>query len=461
VELLISVTILAIIVIPLMHVFLTSSKINIKSRKTLRATTVAQDIMEGLKAYDIEELKTQFNNPGDGFYVINDSIVKGGVGEDETREAAEVSTDADGNPNPGYYCFTMEGVTLQGSEYDALIKIDGRDYMESGTHTAKQSNTDATGTPKAHNNGGFAVVSAIDTDNGTVTETYSMKRKALDEALAFFESDFRDDGVITDEQMPDDVINWTNTDTFFDTISRNIDVTLEKDPTPDADGNDVVNVSASICYDFEYSGTHTLVYVMGSEAGGPDPCGEMKGETKRLNIMYYPLYGTNVLDEQITINNGAAVPLELTVAKQVYSSNDSVDPAADPDVLSDAKLFAFEKNYKLDLKVQKAGGALCGKDDFTLRTNVGTNLVNLSYADVKDGDSSWQLAINGDSADSKKYNVFNLSGVRIDALSAPGTDNEITEVIYDVTVEVYKAGAADKDFPEEDKMVSIDGSKNN
>ena len=49
VELLIAVVILAIIVIPLMNLFVSSNRINIKSRQTLRATTVAQDIMEGLK----------------------------------------------------------------------------------------------------------------------------------------------------------------------------------------------------------------------------------------------------------------------------------------------------------------------------------------------------------------------------------------------------------------------------
>jgi hypothetical protein len=92
---------------------------------------------------------------------------------------------------------------------------------------------------------------------------------------------------------------------------------------------------------------------------------------------------------------------------------------------------------------------------------VGTNVVNTSFSGGKDGDTPSQLLINGDAASAKRYNVFNLSGVRIDALSAPGTDNEITEVIFDVTVEVYKAGAADKDFPPEDMMVSIDGSKNN
>ena len=92
VELLIAVTILSIIVIPLLHMFITSTKINVKSRQTLRATTVAQDIMEGLKAYTLEEVRSQFeppegvggsgyHYPTDGFYVIDSSMIQGGVRE--------------------------------------------------------------------------------------------------------------------------------------------------------------------------------------------------------------------------------------------------------------------------------------------------------------------------------------------------------------------------------------------
>ena len=67
VELLIAVTILAIIVIPLLHMFVTTSRLNGKAKQKQRATTVAQNLIEGMKAYDINELREQFNQPVDGF----------------------------------------------------------------------------------------------------------------------------------------------------------------------------------------------------------------------------------------------------------------------------------------------------------------------------------------------------------------------------------------------------------
>ena len=69
----------AIIVVPMLHGFITSARMNGKARVAQRATTVAQDIMEGLKAYDIVELKEQFGDPMNGFYVIESKLIKGSI----------------------------------------------------------------------------------------------------------------------------------------------------------------------------------------------------------------------------------------------------------------------------------------------------------------------------------------------------------------------------------------------
>ena len=50
VELLVAITILAIIVVPLLHAMASSARVGLKARQHLRTTTAAQDIMEGLKA---------------------------------------------------------------------------------------------------------------------------------------------------------------------------------------------------------------------------------------------------------------------------------------------------------------------------------------------------------------------------------------------------------------------------
>lgn len=63
VELLVAITIFAIIVVPLLHTFVSSSRVSLETRRRLRVTTAAQDIMEGLKAESIESLSCSFNYP--------------------------------------------------------------------------------------------------------------------------------------------------------------------------------------------------------------------------------------------------------------------------------------------------------------------------------------------------------------------------------------------------------------
>ncbi len=442
VELLISVTILAIIVIPLLHMFVTSSKINIKSRTTLRATTVAQDIMEGLKAYDIDELKAQFNNPTEGFYVINDSIIKGGMREDTAREEAEVGTGTDGTTNPGYYCFVLEGVTMQGSEYDALIMVDGRGYQTvdgtNGSHTANQANMGVDGvTPKAHNNDGFAAVTAIDeSKDGVYAEKAEFAEEILERIRTTYKDEFEADGI-----EPADVTFKTS----GLTVSRSYTVNISDGGT-DTAGNPVADVEVKAVCECGYNGESRTVDV--SDLIHDRYASFISGN---YYFLYYPLYAA--IDEEIEINNAADIPLNLTIAKQIYASEDSTDPY----VLSDSQLNAAEKNYHICVNI--SGGSL---NQTQIRTNLGTNLTNSKYLDGEgeNSDLPGQVKFTYNNAVSK-MNIFTLSGVRNTSLGAEGTDGELTEVIYDVTVEVYKAGAADKDFPQEDRMVSIDGSKNN
>lgn len=62
VELLIAVSILAIAVIPLMTNFVVSSKVNSKSKVTMNGTAVAQNIMEGINAYGVEQTIIQLED---------------------------------------------------------------------------------------------------------------------------------------------------------------------------------------------------------------------------------------------------------------------------------------------------------------------------------------------------------------------------------------------------------------
>lgn len=444
VELLIAVVILAIIVIPLLHLFISSTRVNVKSRKTLRATTVAQDIMEGLKAYNIDELKTQFNDPEEGFYVINDKLIKGNIREEASLE----DEDGSGDPDEGLYCFSMSNVSMQGSKYDALITVDGRGYMAPLAGTSD---------PSAHdqelNSSGIAKIGSIKKNvDGVYSEGIKhynyidLKEECTPEEYESNESlKYRKeiqkvglDKIWNRHKIEFEARGLTRKDLTYRNlnVSKYYTVDIKDSGSVDKDGNVIADVETTV--ELEYS----TGYVSGTVEAKKDYTDFSSGN---FYFLYYPLY--NAGDESITVNNPDHLPFCMYIIKQIDSKT--------PDKMTDAQLTLAEKNYYVEVEV--VGG---DNDKIQIRTNLGWNLVNEQYlsaeGDAKEvpGQATFLLG-------SSKMNVFTLSGKRNTTLGLPGTGSEVTEFIYDVHVAVYQEGAAAKGFPDEDRMVTIDGSMYN
>lgn len=155
VEVLIAITILGIIVTPLLHAFVTSANTNAKARRIMDATTLAQNIMEDLKAGSLEDLARQFNGcEGDAVITVGDDLT---VFEeepqsykiDESLEDEDLSNYSNrlsirkvgtenlaegekpqgvfiGQSN-GKYSFTMRNVPMGNSSYDVVIGVNESD----------------------------------------------------------------------------------------------------------------------------------------------------------------------------------------------------------------------------------------------------------------------------------------------------------------------------------------------
>ena len=479
VELLIAVVILAIIVIPLMNLFVSSNRINIKSRKTLRATTAAQDIMEGLKAYNIKEIKEQFADPASGFYVIDSRLIKGGVAEETALEV-----DPSGNPANGLYVFSMKDVTMQGSKFDAKITVDGRGYM-TGTLTHDNEFNDAA----------LADARSIDKKNGTFVETEKIRQAVLTSVFkdssmeAAIKDKLRTSGVADgdldtaygDLQDPSksDYICYKNLTTFFDKASRTITIDLSVSAEVDEDGRPKVDMEVTEEYVFElnydpvsHTGGHVetsgdmgsgfMVKDMGcgniTRMVEVDPATGADVEKINVNLFYYPLYGASAPDK-IVINNSSGAGLNLLVAKQRHEKVDSITGlpvSGDPEYLPDSQLMAEEQTYKAEIEINDTYGF--DPDHFTLKTNLGLNLVGSKYLAGAPIEIPTQFSVTGRNLN--QLNIFTLDGVR-SALGKPGTPGEATELIYDVQVSIYEEGAAASGFPDDMRKVVIGGSMTN
>lgn len=501
-ELLIAVVILAIIVIPLLNLFLSSNRLNIKSRQTLRATTAAQDIMEGLKAYNIEEIRTQFDKPADGFYVIDSRLIKGGVAE----EAPGM-----GNPTDGLYVFSMKDVSMQGSKFDAKIVVDARGYMDparfaSHSHIYEQAFFDGEkctmcGAFKADrkhdgifNDAALADARSIDKENGTFAESTKIRRAVLDSVFkdtnikSAVKAKLKASGV-ADADLDDayeslwkkntplsaNYVCYKNAPAFFDQISREIIVDLSVSGEVDENGDPKADMAVTQKYVFQYkdiNGINVSVPTYGDVDAGIVVNKMPRGSIARtedgklnVNIFYYPLYGASAPDK-IIINNDSGLDLKLLIAKQRYEKlkDDPANPGqkipdlSDPEYLSDPQLLSAEQTYRVEIEVNDTYGF--DPDRFTLKTNLGLNLVGEKYAG-----SSIELPSQFHPATIagmplNQLNIFTLDGVR-SPLGKAGAPGEVTELIYDVEVSVYEEGAAASGFPLDKRMVVIGGSTTN
>ena len=443
-ELLIAVTILAIITIPMLHMFVTSARINGKSRITLRATVLAQDIVEGLKAYHIEEIQDQFNGVED-FEMLNHSVIAGDCTytEDVQREKDENGEDPTdpSKAKPGRYYFILRNAKLENSKFDVLISVDATGYVEGTTSTKHNSFL---------NTSDVAKIAGM---NKSTDASYEQSAFMNDAALSKAQLEL---------EIPGDDVTYK---TAGLTCERTFTVTFKDGGTvTDKEGITRQKTEAFVTckYEFSYGGM-TYTYIPDGMAGVDEagntglPCGSFTG--RNFYFFYYPLYDAKadkLIFDGMAAGWSKAEPMNLYIAKQTDTS------------LSDTDLNKAETNYGPVVNILTAGA-----DTFRIFTNLGVNLVNESFlagigktpSDPKKPESIRELknlAVfqhNG-GVTAKTLDIYYLSGIRDTNYGKEGADDAVTEFIYDIVVEVYEQGAADAGFPSDMRKVTFDGTKN-
>lgn len=475
VELLVAVAILSIIMIPLLHMFLSSTRVNVKSRERLRATTLAQDVMEGLKAYSVDELKEQFENPIDGFYVIDEQLIKGSVREDVEREVAENDLDGDGKADPGVYYFVMSDVQMQGTACDALIKIDGRgyrdDYAAGSDYTEHEKVLDGT---RKLNNDQISKISAVDLKKDAVfREDPLVRQRMLKEVNEYYYT--KDGGDVTADGWLWYEDGWFLPDTLLSGAGgvsgeRKITISITDSGSVDEEGN--VIGQAAITYEHfnwmrgseKYPDDGSKRYGVADEHGTAlqDYIMTTTFTSGNVYLFYYPLYGNG--KDSIVIENEINVPLRIYLVKQI---DDTTAGELADFTMTDAQLnIAEAQKYHAEVDVTNAAKN-CTVENTKIRTNLGFNIVNDAFLTgegaIKKANNQVKFKLNN--SFNNQMNIFDLAGIRNSDLGKAGGNDDITELIYDVTVTIYREGAAALAFDETSdevvKMVTIQGSKNN
>jgi prepilin-type N-terminal cleavage/methylation domain-containing protein len=117
-ELLVSIAILAIVMIPLMNSFFQAMKINQKSEKLQNYNNVTSNIIENLKSMDLDQVLTQYASQR----VYYDSVAK-------------VYTTNPAAGEEGIYYFSMEDIPEEDVSYDVIVKVGADTYRYQKTDT--------------------------------------------------------------------------------------------------------------------------------------------------------------------------------------------------------------------------------------------------------------------------------------------------------------------------------------
>ena len=158
IELLISITIMAIIVLPLLNNFVTSAKINSKAKRIQNETFYTQNLLEKLKAESMTDIAAMFDYPEDFSGLDGQALelyleVNGEfkvVNEDNKSSVRTSFSDTDGNVDYSYkliektdapYYFALKNISINNRVYDALITLDPTAYIQEDENNITSFNT--------------------------------------------------------------------------------------------------------------------------------------------------------------------------------------------------------------------------------------------------------------------------------------------------------------------------------
>jgi len=443
VELLVAIVLLAIVVVPLLHTFVSSANTNKKARERLRVTTAAQDIMEGLKADTIEELAYQFNYPdvshalnpnivsGNEFHIIKKELVLSGINEiravidpitHEVTSSALVDPTADPVANPDgvpsvhsddggetyefveksdhKYYFTMQNVTLQNASFDALIEIDASPYR---TPTGSPISANST----LHNDKMVVDISGMNTRQDAF---YVQNADMISNVLQELNATYNPTPVITADDL-------------------SLTITIDVSNVISVSGNDLTK--AKINYTYKTTGATPYVYAKDYNIFSNYATGT---ELRNVYLFYFPLYD-GVAPDEIIYNNPELVPATFYIAKQ------------EPLGLDIAYLNSREAAYRCNIRISEPGIIDRADSVTAFRTNLDTNLCQ-TYGSSLPADTQASYFYNGILVNKADFFIEPLSG------------EVVKDRIFDITIDIYEQGSAASGFPIENKLTTITGSKN-
>lgn len=481
-ELIISMSMFAIAAIVLLQGFMSAGRVNKKTEETLRATELAQNIMEEVRAKGLEETSLAFNYPIDlqqngqsRFYFLRgleeqiqqkDGIIlreliqaqdsnqyeavrkyQDGM-ESEDEVTSSILSKDEGKTwefvrrtkgkNRFQYFFEIEQIKEGKHMFDVLVQFDGSKHSgykkDDENYVAEDEKNDYVAPNIAKldtkENAFLIMEQNWDKDNveAQILNPYNAYREKKGEAT------------LTYEEL------WQHTKrTLIVSVEQEEESTVAKGQY-ELDMKDYLDSEyTSMVTEEAYRIKSTPFTFYSSEIGK---------ELKQVYIFYYPNYDClqeGVLD-QIIVENEKNLPLTVSIVKQ-KRENGTI-----PSTLQ-------EEQYEMDLLVKETPAEnghsnwFANSGLFHASTKILTNLdQNIAQSLSSDQERTTQQQANITFQDAKTgRHVFGNTAKQVLQWNEL-EDRTEKETIYDVTVSVYRAGAAQHNF-EEQPLITWDSAK--
>lgn len=451
VEIIVSIAILAIIVLPFLNAFVTATKTNVKAKNEMNATHLATNIMEGIEKNSMKTLAYQFNYPSEGFDVADGFNISDGssacellkksgkfdnvkrledisaeiVNKDDVITSCIHKTDASAQigdtslwdfreSDAHKYYFYMSGVQSGTKKYNALVTVDAK---------SDASNKDQTGKP-----------------NNKVTK-YNM-----DEVADMSAMDANFDCMSADRYSATNIISALNNmnpglSVQQSDIKRTITIDIEKSGVA---SNKATKVTVSYSYSIKNGVKKTF----------PDPTSALKDDytmviydnssdtvnhnLRNVYLFYNPWYTStgntwDTANDVIIVNNKDKVDCTVNIVKQKTISDQS-------------ELSTKESTYKAYVKVSEPGNRTGHA-----YTHIATNLnVNMGAPDNPLQPDQAIYGFNNNVIQNDVKAIVDIKNL---------TKSNASERLYDVKVAVYESKASlDDIFNDKDPVVTMTGS---
>lgn len=409
IELLIAVCILGIIVIPLLNSFVSSYRMNARSRQTLRATTLAQNEMEIFEKESIEDLCSLPE------FVYDSSVNPTGY---------QVSTSS----SDGCYSFKREGIINDESGramFDIYVELNplrenaSDRYYDENMRKVLDMSTISTKDSGTYVQKIRTLSSGVDEDSDAYTYFYNNKLAGCMWPLSWFETDVSRVITLDISQYDDGGKTYTRAKVTYDYSLNNASVMP-------ADMMNYKPVEKVI-----YDNTQNT-----DEAGNPV-------ELKSIYLFFAPRFsyaGAINKYDTIVVNNASGLPVDIYVIRQEMLLSGATEAEQTEEVPIDykSKLIIYDKTdadgttqatYHTNLNIDKPDAAGEGQKVLLEFTDTGV-AVSPPYA---------------------RNDIIDMTGLKaLDAAS-------FKDRIYEMTVRVYETGDDVSSAP----LVTLTGTKLN